>query len=338
MHDSVATSTSPAQQIPDTPQHSSSPHDHAPHAHDHDFRAHGACDNCATAMAGMRFCPECGQRALPHDPSVHDLVHDATHEFLHLDGKIWTTLRLLLVRPGFLTAEFLRGRRARYISPIRLYLTCSLIYFALAASLGESSRSSATSRSASSAPAPGTQERAPADPATARQRSIAQGGSKIRQQAAQLEQDSWFERRMLIASERMEQNPDAYAQALGRYAPRVLFVLVPAFALMVQLCTRRRRTRYPGALYFSVHVHAYAFLALAAATVLDRVVFGSTATKGFQSACLLVVMVHLTYALRRVYDGSWGGSALRSGVITVGYLIMAGLSLMAAALLSLFAV
>jgi hypothetical protein len=64
---------------------------------------------------------------------MHDVAHDAVHEFLHLDGKILQTMKLLAFRPGELTREFIAGRRVRYISPIRLYLTWSLIFFALTA-------------------------------------------------------------------------------------------------------------------------------------------------------------------------------------------------------------
>ena len=48
-------------------------------------------------------------------------------------ARSFQTLRLLIARPGALTVEFLAGRRARYISPVRLYLTCSLLFFALSA-------------------------------------------------------------------------------------------------------------------------------------------------------------------------------------------------------------
>jgi uncharacterized membrane protein (DUF485 family) len=52
---------------------------------------------------------------------------------VHVDGKIVRSVWLLVTRPGFLTREQFEGRRARYISPIRLYLIFSVIYFAVAA-------------------------------------------------------------------------------------------------------------------------------------------------------------------------------------------------------------
>jgi hypothetical protein len=90
------------------------------------------CRNCGAPLHG-RFCHACGQKAIATRVSMHDLLHEGLHEFAHLDGKIFQTLRLLIARPGALTVEFLAGRRARYVSPVRLYLTCSLVFFALAA-------------------------------------------------------------------------------------------------------------------------------------------------------------------------------------------------------------
>lgn len=90
------------------------------------------CRNCGVPLQG-RFCHACGQKAVATRVSVHDLLHEGIHEFVHLDGKIFQTIRLLIARPGALTVEFLAGRRARYISPVRLYLTCSLLFFAASA-------------------------------------------------------------------------------------------------------------------------------------------------------------------------------------------------------------
>jgi hypothetical protein len=64
---------------------------------------------------------------------MHDLLHDVTHEFLHVDSKIFRTVKHLLLTPGFLTREYFNGRRTRYVSPIRIYLVFSVIYFAATA-------------------------------------------------------------------------------------------------------------------------------------------------------------------------------------------------------------
>jgi len=90
-----------------------------------------ACYNCATPLRGQ-FCSECGQKAGPLDPTVHDFLHDFSHEMLHVDGRIFRSVWKLLSAPGFLTREQFEGRRAKWVSPIRLYLIFSIAYFAAA--------------------------------------------------------------------------------------------------------------------------------------------------------------------------------------------------------------
>jgi hypothetical protein len=91
----------------------------------------GVCASCARPLTD-RFCSHCGEEALdPHALTVrHFIVESVIHETLHLDGKIWRTLRALLFHPGFLTTEYRDGRRRRYVRPARL-LIISIIAYAL---------------------------------------------------------------------------------------------------------------------------------------------------------------------------------------------------------------
>jgi hypothetical protein len=90
------------------------------------------CPNCGTTLEGP-FCGQCGQKVAPLNPSFGEFLHDLIHELAHVDSKIVQSVRLLLLRPGFLSREHFDGRRSRYVSPIRLYLVFSLLYFAVAA-------------------------------------------------------------------------------------------------------------------------------------------------------------------------------------------------------------
>ncbi|MGJ5813329.1 DUF3667 domain-containing protein [Paludibaculum fermentans] len=85
-------------------------------------------------MSGS-YCSNCGEEIL-HDGAlgVGHLAHDFLHEFTHLDGKIWRTLRALLLQPGRLTAEYWAGRRGLWIRPLRLYLVISALQLLLAPS------------------------------------------------------------------------------------------------------------------------------------------------------------------------------------------------------------
>ena len=87
-----------------------------------------ACYNCGTALSGS-FCGACGQKSQQLDPSLADFLHDLSHELLHVDGKIFRSVAALLFRPGVLTRDYFEGKKARWISPIRLYLVFSVIFF-----------------------------------------------------------------------------------------------------------------------------------------------------------------------------------------------------------------
>lgn len=87
------------------------------------------CANCAAPLTGP-FCAACGQKARPPNPSVRDFLKDLVEELLEVDGKIFRSTWLLFARPGFLTREMFADRRAAYVSPLKLYLSFSVLFFA----------------------------------------------------------------------------------------------------------------------------------------------------------------------------------------------------------------
>jgi hypothetical protein len=95
---------------------------------------HGACLNCGTELVGPH-CHQCGQAAHIHR-SVSAWWHDLAHGVLHLDGKIWRTLPLLAWHPGQLTRRYIDGERARFVSPLALFLFSVFLMFAVFSALG----------------------------------------------------------------------------------------------------------------------------------------------------------------------------------------------------------
>jgi hypothetical protein len=89
------------------------------------------CLNCGAELHGP-FCTDCGQRVVPPYPTLREMAGDAWQEFSGWDGRFARTLRML-IHPGALTLEVLEGRRARYVSPLRLYLVASIMFFLIAA-------------------------------------------------------------------------------------------------------------------------------------------------------------------------------------------------------------
>ena len=87
---------------------------------------HSACLNCGAPLQGP-YCYQCGQHDVDYHRSFRFFAEDALENFLHFDGKFLATVRCLVAQPGFLTTEFLAGRRARYAPPLRFYLLTSFL-------------------------------------------------------------------------------------------------------------------------------------------------------------------------------------------------------------------
>jgi hypothetical protein len=233
------------------------------------------------------------------DPTWHDLVHDAIHEFLHLDSKIFATARRLFLQPGALTAEVIRGRRVRYIGALRLYLTMSLIFFGLSALI----------------PNPDPDSNANVGPPAAQVDSAATENRT--NETANV--GGGLRSRVSRGIRRAAEHEDQLDETLSHMFQRMLFVMVPVFALLIKLAYRNRRRNYPQFLYFALHFHAAVF-GLLAITVPLQALTSERPLKAAQALVLAVSFVYLMAALKRVFAGSTLHTFLRAAAITATYL------------------
>jgi hypothetical protein len=217
---------------------------------------------------------------MPINPSLHDFLHDLAHELLHVDGKIFQSVRLLLTRPGYLTAEYFRGRRATYVSPIRLYLIFSVAFFAVSSLMP-----------AKAAFEPGNDV------------EVSGLGRLLGLNRLTAEQ----------ANALVERAADYHT-----WVPRAMFVLVPFGALLVQLVTRKTGRNYPQHLYFALHVHAAYFAVLAATTLFDLLRL-EPLSNVLSILRMLFLAGYVPIAFHGAYGGSWRLAAGRSLFVVLAY-------------------
>ena len=258
----------------------------------------GRCLNCGAALHGA-FCGACGQRSVPANPTVSELAGDAWQELSGYDGRIAETFRGLR-HPGRLTLEYLQGRRARYLSPMRLYLAVSVVYFVIAAAapqVGGGLRIGFTN----------TADKSSAQVLTESER---------RELLRDLGDVPWVLRPMVKS---IAEDPDAFRARLFTIMPRVFFGMLPVFAAIVALFYRRRR--FPAALVFAVHVHAFAFLIFSLA---EAAKFSGSATVanivGLMAA--IAFSVYAPLAQKHVFGGSWPAIIAKSTGIGFLYLLI----------------
>lgn len=277
-----------------------------------DWRAR--CLNCGDALTGP-FCARCGQRAVPPHPTIRELVTDAWSELAGWDGKVASTMRSLLRHPGKLTEAFLEGRRSRYVSPVRLYLLCSLVYFLVA----------------TAAPNPDIQFSAGVGVGVGADSPTAGEAALTKAMMSGIQTLDAQERR--AAEKEIASQPRLFQPMLRALAydfegtqrraiavlPRALFLLIPALGAILWMVHRRRP--YADHLYFAIHLQSFVFVVLTLATLayFARSVLAITVA---QITAAVAIAVYGVIALRTVYGGSWRTAVLKTIAVSVLYVTL----------------
>lgn len=262
---------------------------------------------------------------------MRDLVVDAFWELSGWDGRFAATVRKLFTAPGALTRDFLEGRRVRYLSPLRLYLLASLVYFLVAAAVPAKTSASAVEFSGISIGAtstPGTPKTsAPQRVASNMNRTVAsQQGLTGAGRDSALKDIAKAPAVMRPLLRRVVLDPAGFRRGLTETMPRVLFALLPVFAAIVAIFYRRRK--YPEHLYFSIHLHSFVFLALTV-SALTRFLPATAVGSTIRLAVAVWIAVYATLAFRRTYGGSLGGTIAKEIGIGVVYFVAGVAALLA---------
>ena len=86
------------------------------------------CLNCGATVQG-RYCQACGQENTEPKETFWHMVTHFFYYITHFDGSFFVTLKDLLFRPGFLSREYMLGRRKKYLHPVRMYVFTSAVFF-----------------------------------------------------------------------------------------------------------------------------------------------------------------------------------------------------------------
>ena len=88
------------------------------------------CLNCGTIVQG-HYCQNCGQEnVVPKETFWHMVTH-FFFDITHFDSNFFHTAHHLIFKPGFLSKEYMLGRRASYLHPVKMYVFSSAIFFLL---------------------------------------------------------------------------------------------------------------------------------------------------------------------------------------------------------------
>ena len=270
------------------------------------------CHNCGASVPG-RYCGNCGQRL---EPPVHSLWHFLTvamEDVTHADSRLWRTLWALLFKPGFLTREFLDGRRASYLPPVRLYLVLSVVFFiwfgATEQKMTVVQVDAPRTAGSAAAPAPGRREFGPLAPAqpgeSPEQRADRQCPAVNYEGPGQ----DWIAPRVQRACRMVVlDNGRSVREAYLHNVPRAMFLFLPLLAAGMMLLYWRPRHYYVEHLLLFVHNHAFGFLLLLLAAGVSALL--PVAAPWVRFALCLYIPWYVYRSMRVVYgQGRWLTSA-----------------------------
>lgn len=92
------------------------------------------CANCGhhfQEALSDNYCSNCGQENTTKNVSWYLLLKDLRENYVSLESKLFRSIWYLLFKPGFLTIQYIQGKRQPYLMPMRLYLIASVVYFSI---------------------------------------------------------------------------------------------------------------------------------------------------------------------------------------------------------------
>jgi hypothetical protein len=234
----------------------------------------------------------------------------------------------LLFRPGFLTREYLAGRRKRYVRPARLFLVSSIVMFALirmTVDLPMWLDNDAMQRDAAKEVQSELRKELGGGKAASGTAAITfdnEGNLVVGGPSGPLTEALRARVARFNALPRQDKIEQLTYGAL-RFGPYAMVVLLPAFALMLQLLYLGRHRRYPGRprryaehLVFASHDLSFLFLIV----IVGVVVPGAWV----DSLLGLWAVAYGLWAMKAVYGGRWIGVIARAACLAIGYLVLFG--------------
>ncbi len=284
----------------------------------------GECPNCSAELSGP-FCSKCGQRQIDLDRPLRELGAEAMEAFFSFDTRILRTLWPLISRPGFLTVEFMAGRRKRYVHPFKLYFAiCVALFIGLAAS-GYSVIVISDSGETVVAIDEGKDAVPPVDAGDSVDQDTESPGDEAAAGAANLtiaesdDDDSFLSRLFEPLTSLAEKEPKRLDRLFSDRLAHSIVILVPVFAALLRLLYWRRS--YITELVFSLHLHSFAFLALLAGLSVDFVAGVSERSDPGNAVAVVAIAVYTFLALRRVQGQGRLVTVAKMVVLLIGYLV-----------------
>lgn len=291
------------------------------------------CKNCDTPLSGP-YCHACGQPDVSNIRFFGALVHELFDDVFSFKSRASRTLSALFFRPGFLTCEYIAGRRYRYVPPLRLFLVISLvcIFFIWLLNLAGGERVIILGAGADATEIQGSSGQSEIPRSDVEGVDFRDGRVSVNLPWLSSENNRQLQARLQRNAERIRDDPNDFIGDLLEMIPRSMLLLVPLFALLMRVVYPFAGRYYIEHLIHAVHGHAFLFLSIllivglqsgASAATRGGLAPLSTALGGLETAVTAWMPVYFLLSLKRVYRQGWGLTLWKWVLLSLSYLIMA---------------
>ena len=303
----------------------------------------GMCLNCGTALIG-EHCHECGQPGHVHR-SLHAIGHEIVHGVFHFEGKFWRTLPLLTWRPGDLTRRYIAGERARFVSPMAIFLFSLFAMFAVFSWAGVTPTTELKGNTAKPLAAIEEEQKAVAerrdeaikdrdklaaadperideqeriDDATARLKALETAAAPLRKagEVPVSDEISYTGNHFIDHGiEKWQKNPSLMLYKLQSSGYKFSWLLIPLSLpfLWLLFFWKREYKLYDHAIFiiYSIAFMSLLFIALSLARA------AGVSSGLLQTLSLLLPFFHVTRQLQQAYRLSWTSAIVRSVILSI---------------------
>ena len=294
------------------------------------------CLNCGAKLTG-KYCVECGQRGADFRLTFRELVADFVDGQFNLNSSLVRSLVTLVFRPGRMTREYNAGKRVRYVSPLRMYLVTSAVFFLVLAQVSLNTvidlsllENIETREIVSPPPGGGTlldDEGRPVDfpvNAAGQLRGITLTDLSQRDPTLRFLLERW----QAATRNGLDVFRQRFLETLLDNASRMMVFLLPVVALMLKLLYIRRRWLYIEHVTFALHLHTFAFLVLMVVLLVGRrFPEGSFWVETAPNLAFLALTVYTFIAPKVVYAQSYLKTALKMALLGVSYLVVVAVAM-----------
>lgn len=305
-------------------------------------KTYSTCLNCNGAIEKTdKYCAHCGQENRDLKISFWELITEFLSSNFNFDTKLGRTLVDLLFKPGEITRQFNLGKRVRYVRPVQMYLFVSFIYFLLIG-LEPASFVNTTPPSQEQLTAinesniaevniNGTQLEAISERFKAADPENDAEIDSLLTELGEKELTSWKRHLAKQAIKSLNpKNDNALTQEIYANLSIALLFLLPVFALLLWVFTKKHAPFFMDSLVFSIHFNSVALIILSINMVVAMLFDEATVFK----IALATTLCYLILALKRVFEFSWLRSIGNAFGISILYSMVFGLSYLLVVILS----